>query len=98
MPALTHMDKGKAMTGTVRALQASLALVLISGLVAGCQTTPRAALLGEPIPPQVCGGNVDSDGDGITECFDRCPGTLRGESVGPDGCPLPVLEPKPYRG
>ena len=92
------MDKGKAMTGTARTLQASLALVLISGLVAGCQTTPRAPLTPEIIPPQVCGGDIDSDGDGITECLDRCPGTLRGEAVGPDGCPLPIIEQKTYRG
>ena len=85
------------MTGTARALQASLALVLISSFAAGC-ATHRGQLTPEVIPAQVCGGDIDSDGAGVTECNDRCPGTLRGESVGPDGCPLPVLEPKPYRG
>ena len=80
-----------------RLVCASLALVLLSGLMASC-TTNRVARTPEVIPAQVCGGNVDSDGDGITECNDRCPGTLRGEAVGPDGCPLPILEAKPYRG
>jgi OOP family OmpA-OmpF porin len=94
------MDKGTAMTGFARQLKASLGLVLLTGLVAGCATTPPwAPRTPEVIQPQVCGGNLDSDGDGVNECLDRCPGTLRGESVDPDGCPPPpVLEPKPYRG
>jgi hypothetical protein len=96
------MDKGTAMTGFGSHIKASLALVLLTGLVAGCNTTPpRAPRVAEVIPPQVCGGNADSDGDGITECADRCPGTPRGTIVGPDGCPVPepeVLEPKPFRG
>ena len=91
------MDKGIAMTGTARALQASLALVLLSGFAAGC-STHRGPMTPEVIPAQVCGGDIDSDGDGVNECNDRCPGTLRGEAVGPDGCPLPILEAKPYRG
>jgi OOP family OmpA-OmpF porin len=91
------MDKGKAMTGTARALQASLALVLLSGFAAGC-ATHTAQRTPEVIPAQVCGGDIDSDGDGVRECQDRCPGTLRGEAVGADGCPLPILEAKPYRG
>lgn len=81
--------------------KASLALLLLCGLVTGCATSSRSsvALTGEPIPAQVCGGDADSDGDGVNNCNDRCPGTLRGESVDPDGCPLPpIVEPKPFRG
>jgi OOP family OmpA-OmpF porin len=37
--------------------------------------------------------------DGITDCNDRCPNTLRGQAVDAEGCPLPeVMEPKPFRG
>ena len=99
-PANAHMDKGNAMNGSAIAFKAGLALVLVSALVAGCasngyRSEPRVL---ETIPAQVCGGHADSDGDGVNECEDRCPGTVRGERVGPDGCPEPVLVPKPYRG
>jgi hypothetical protein len=89
------------MTAFDRYAKASLALVLLCGLATGCATSSGStvSLTGEPIPAQVCGGDADSDGDGVTECYDRCPGTLRGESVDPEGCPLPpVVVPKPFRG
>ena len=87
------------MTGLQRYIRASFALLLFTGLATGCATTkPWAPVVAEVIPAQVCGGNADSDGDGITECYDRCPNTLRGETVDPDGCPLPAPEPKPFRG
>ena len=83
-----------------RYAKASLALVLLGGLATGCATTsaPTTSLTAELIPAQVCGGDADSDGDGVNECNDRCPGTLRGERVDADGCPLPFVEPKVFRG
>jgi len=76
----------------------SLALVLLGGLVSACTTTAHSGpMTPEVIPVQVCGGDADSDGDGVNECNDRCPGTLRGEAVDQYGCPLPP-EPKPFRG
>lgn len=88
------------MTAFDRYAKASFALVLLCGLATGCATTSSpTSLTAELIPAQVCGGDADSDGDGVNECNDRCPGTLRGESVDPDGCPLPaIVEPKPFRG
>ena len=87
------------MTGIQRQLQTGLGLVLLTALVAGCQIGPRYTQpVPEVIPAQVCGGNADSDGDGVSECDDRCPGTLRGEKVDPDGCPLPMVEQKVYKG
>ena len=86
------------MTGLNRHITAGIALALLfSGLSTGCTAwQPRVA---EEIPAQVCTGNGDTDMDGITDCNDRCPNTLRGEAVDPDGCPLPMPEePKPYRG
>ena len=93
------MDKGNAMTaGIERHIKASLGLVLLTALVAGC-AHHREQPVAEIIPAQTC-SNVDSDGDGILECEDRCPGTPRGQAVDPEGCPLPepVMEPKPFRG
>jgi hypothetical protein len=88
------------MTAVERYFKASLGLVLLTALVASCAyTNDRRVRVAEVIPAQVCGGAVDSDGDGVTECNDRCPGTLKGEAVDADGCPLPIPEqPKPFRG
>jgi len=33
---------------------------------------------------------VDTDGDGVTDDLDRCPGTPAGTAVDSNGCPLPV--------
>lgn len=35
-----------------------------------------------------CGGVVDSDGDGVTDDKDKCPGTPAGVKVDANGCPL----------
>lgn len=88
------------MTAFDRYAKASLALVLLCGLATGCATSSGSPVLtGEPIPAQVCGGDADSDGDGVTDCNDRCPDTLREERVDPDGCSLPpIVPPKPFRG
>lgn len=41
------------------------------------------------IPPTPeCGGVVDSDGDGVMDDEDRCPGTPTGVRVDASGCPL----------
>ena len=70
---------------------ASLCLVLLCALATGCATTTRRGTgTAEIIPAQVCGGNADSDGDGINDCSDRCPNSLAGQSIGPDGCPVPL--------
>lgn len=34
---------------------------------------------------------ADSDGDGVADADDKCPGTPAGEAVGPDGCPVAVV-------
>ena len=38
---------------------------------------------------------LDSDGDGVPDYRDKCPGTERGVAVDQDGCPLPVVAPAP---
>lgn len=44
--------------------------------------------LGPFKPLQACGDNMDSDGDGVTDDKDKCPGTPKGVTVDADGCPL----------
>ncbi|KAI9433629.1 hypothetical protein F5148DRAFT_1295415 [Russula earlei] len=36
---------------------------------------------------------IDSDGDGVADFFDKCPGTPQGIKVDGAGCPLPVTAP-----
>ncbi len=38
-------------------------------------------------PLEACGDTQDSDGDGVTDDMDKCPGTPKGVSVDADGCP-----------
>ena len=97
----THASnaKGNAMTAFERYSRASFTALLLGGLVAGCSGHDmREVRVPEVIPAQVCGGDMDSDGDGVNNCHDRCPGSTPGQVIGPDGCPAPVLEPKPFRG
>jgi len=41
-------------------------------------------------PPADC-STMDSDGDSVNDCDDKCPGTAAGTIVGPDGCPQKVV-------
>jgi OOP family OmpA-OmpF porin len=77
------------MTTFERSIKGSLCLVLLGGLLAGCSSS-GSTRVAEVIPPQVCGGSVDSDGDGVTDCNDRCPNSQAGQAIGPDGCPVPL--------
>src|SRR5690606_32467508 len=46
-----------------------------------------------PPPPPVAAPNcadLDDDGDGVNNCDDKCPGSQAGQTIGPDGCPVPV--------
>lgn len=34
--------------------------------------------------------DLDDDGDGVNNCDDKCPDSVAGQAVGPDGCPVPL--------
>jgi OOP family OmpA-OmpF porin len=42
-----------------------------------------------PTPAADC-STMDDDGDGVNNCNDKCPGSQAGQSIGPDGCPVPL--------
>ncbi|WP_368562411.1 OmpA family protein [Pseudoxanthomonas sp. UTMC 1351] len=42
-----------------------------------------------PAPVNTC-ADMDDDGDGVNNCDDKCPGSQAGQTIGPDGCPVPV--------
>jgi len=41
-------------------------------------------------PPADC-STMDTDGDSVNDCDDKCPATAAGTIVGPDGCPQKVV-------
>ena len=43
-----------------------------------------------PAQPQTSCADLDDDGDGVNNCDDKCPNSVAGETIGPDGCPVPV--------
>ena len=42
-----------------------------------------------PVAAPNC-ADLDDDGDGVNNCNDKCPGSQAGQTIGPDGCPVPV--------
>jgi len=57
--------------------------------------TPVAATPVAPAAEPVAAAPVDSDGDGVTDDLDRCPGTPQGERVDELGCPAAPIAPIP---
>ncbi len=43
-----------------------------------------------PAPTPATCADKDDDGDGVNNCDDKCPGSVAGQAVGPDGCPVPL--------
>jgi hypothetical protein len=80
---------------TDRVLSIAPALVALIGCAkGGTSSDPDAA---GPTPDASCGDSCDSDGDGVTDGSDECPGTPPGEVVNSVGCSdaqvSPTLEP-----
>jgi OOP family OmpA-OmpF porin len=50
---------------------------------------PETAVAPPPPPAESC-ADKDSDGDGVNDCDDKCPNSQAGQTIGPDGCPVPI--------
>jgi OOP family OmpA-OmpF porin len=61
------------------------------GVTVALGPEPVKAVVPEPAPvaPPNC-ADLDDDGDGVNNCNDKCPGSQAGQTIGPDGCPVPV--------
>lgn len=44
----------------------------------------------DPVAPQQTCADLDDDGDGVNNCDDKCPNSVAGQAIGPDGCPVPL--------
>ena len=42
----------------------------------------------DPVQPQKTCADLDDDGDGVNNCDDKCPNSVAGQAIGPDGCPV----------
>jgi len=51
---------------------------------------PEPAPPAPPAPAAPSCADGDDDGDGVNNCDDKCPGSQAGQTIGPDGCPVPV--------
>ena len=58
------------------------------GLTVALGPEPMAPVVAPPVAPSCA--DMDSDGDGVNDCNDKCPGSQAGQTIGPDGCPVPV--------
>jgi OmpA-OmpF porin, OOP family len=58
------------------------------GVVIPLGPEPAAAVAPAPVAPNCA--DMDDDGDGVNNCDDKCPGSQAGQTIGPDGCPVPV--------
>jgi OOP family OmpA-OmpF porin len=58
------------------------------GVVIPLGPEPQAAVPPAPVAPSCA--DLDDDGDGVNNCDDRCPDSQAGQTIGPDGCPVPV--------
>ena len=56
----------------------------------GAPPAAPAPAVAPPPAPADC-STMDSDGDGVNDCDDKCPATPAGTIVGPDGCPQKVV-------
>ena len=64
-------------------LLASVTLLVKLGDLATV-VTPEA-----PMAQKTC-ADLDDDGDGVNNCDDKCPNSVAGQAIGPDGCPVPL--------
>src|SRR6185312_9894735 len=58
------------------------------GVIIPLGPEPTAPVAPAPAAPTCA--DMDSDGDGVNDCDDKCPGSQAGQTIGPDGCPVPV--------
>ncbi|SKA23871.1 OmpA family protein [Novilysobacter spongiicola] len=60
------------------------------GVVVPLGPEPVAEVAPAPAPAAPNCADLDDDGDGVNNCDDRCPDSQAGQTIGPDGCPVPV--------
>jgi OOP family OmpA-OmpF porin len=60
------------------------------GMTIALGPEPMAPVAAAPVAAAPTCADKDSDGDGVNDCNDKCPDSKAGQTIGPDGCPVPV--------
>ena len=67
-------------------------LLVSLGMTVALGPEPMAPVAAAPAPEPAAPScsDLDDDGDSVNNCDDKCPGSQAGQTIGPDGCPVPV--------
>ena len=85
----TRLDLDDVQATAGRQQNQFMDLLASVGMTVALGPEPMAAVAPAPIAPPGC-ADLDGDGDGVNDCNDKCPDSQAGQTIGPDGCPVPV--------
>ncbi|HEX5755256.1 MAG TPA: outer membrane beta-barrel protein [Arenimonas sp.] len=68
----------------------SLGLVYRFARASAPYVAPLREAAPSPAPASPDCSTLDDDRDGVNNCDDRCPDSAAGQTIGPDGCPVPL--------
>ena len=84
----TRIDFDDQQTGVGSQENSFSDLLASIGMTVALGPEPVAPVAPAPVAPNCA--DLDDDGDGVNNCNDKCPGSQAGQTIGPDGCPVPV--------
>lgn len=64
-------------------------MIVSAGIVIPFGEKPKPVAKEQSTPQTDC-STLDSDNDGVNDCLDKCPGSIRGSKVDESGCPIRV--------
>ncbi len=88
-PQMATHNPPAQMNSELRAADAKLA----AEIAAGQENLNRKIAEMNALQAEMAKMKMDSDGDGVADYFDKCPGTAKTVKVDGAGCPLPVVAP-----
>jgi OOP family OmpA-OmpF porin len=86
----TRVDFDDVQAGGLKQQDSFTDLLASVGMTIAIGPEPMAPVVAAPEPVAPSCADMDDDGDGVNNCDDKCPGSEAGQTIGPDGCPVPV--------
>ncbi len=84
----TRIDFDDMQASTGRQQNEFMDMLASVGMTVALGPEPMAPVAPAPVAPSCA--DLDDDGDGVNNCNDKCPDSQAGQTIGPDGCPVPV--------